>query len=71
MTATIVIVEDHPAVRCGLRDWLEDAFSQDRVIEAVSGEQAVTLNHTESPQLARMLYRNISASSELGRIISV
>lgn len=40
---TILIVEDHPAVRCGLRDWLEDAFPEYRVIEAVSGEEAVAL----------------------------
>ncbi len=54
MTATILIVEDHPAVRRGLRDWLEGAFPHYRVIEAVSGEEAVDLTKTELPHAILM-----------------
>jgi DNA-binding NarL/FixJ family response regulator len=51
---TILIAEDHGAVRKTLRDWLEVEFPQCRVIEASSGEDAVALARTESPHLAVM-----------------
>jgi len=54
MAATILIVEDHDAVRRSLRDWLEVEFPQCRVIEATSGEEAVALIQTESPRLVVM-----------------
>jgi len=54
MPATILIVEDHDAVRRSLRDWLEVEFPQCRVIEATSGEQAITLIQIESPRLVLM-----------------
>jgi len=54
MAATILIVEDHDAVRRSLRDWLEVEFPQCHVIEATSGEQAVALIQTESPRLVVM-----------------
>jgi DNA-binding NarL/FixJ family response regulator len=54
MPATILIVEDHDAVRRALRDWLEVEFPQCRVIEAASGEEAVALIRIESPRLVVM-----------------
>ncbi len=54
MPATILIVEDHDAVRRSLRDWLEVEFPQCRVIEAASGEEAVALIQIESPRLVVM-----------------
>ena len=54
MTATILIVEDHDAVRRSLRDWLQVEFPQCRVIEAASGEEAIVLIQVESPRLVVM-----------------
>ena len=54
MPATILIVEDHEAVRRSLRDWLEVEFPRCRVIEAASGEEAITLIQVESPRLVLM-----------------
>jgi DNA-binding NarL/FixJ family response regulator len=54
MPATILIVEDHDAVRRSLRDWLQVEFPQCRVIEAASGEEAMALIRTESPRLVVM-----------------
>ncbi len=54
MPATILIVEDHDKVRRAMRDWLELEFSQCRVIEASSGEEAITLARIESPHLVVM-----------------
>lgn len=41
-------------MRKTLRDWLEVEFPQCRVIEASTGEEAVTLARTEAPQLVVM-----------------
>ncbi len=54
MAATILIVEDHDAVRRSLRDWLQVEFPQCRVIEAASGEEAIALTRVESPRLVVM-----------------
>ena len=54
MTATILIVEDHEAVRRSLRDWLQVEFPRCRVIEAASGEEAIALIQVESPRLVVM-----------------
>ena len=54
MTATILIVEDHHAVRKALRDWVEVEFPQCRVIEAATGEEAIALTRTEAPCLIVM-----------------
>jgi two-component system invasion response regulator UvrY len=54
MPAKILIVEDHDAVRRSLRDWLKVEFPQYRVIEAVSGEEAMALTQIESPHLVVM-----------------
>ena len=54
MPATILIVEDHDDVRRAMRDWLRVEFPQCRVIEAASGEEAITLARIESPRLIVM-----------------
>ena len=54
MPATVLIVDDHEAVRWGLREWLEVAFPGCRVIEANSGEEAIVLTTTESPRVVLM-----------------
>lgn len=54
MPATILIVEDHEAVRKALRDWLGMEFPSCRVIEATSGEEAIALVRVESPHLIVM-----------------
>jgi DNA-binding NarL/FixJ family response regulator len=52
--ATILIVEDHDAVRRSLRDWLEAVFPQYGFIEATSGEEAVAIAQARSPQAVIM-----------------
>jgi DNA-binding NarL/FixJ family response regulator len=52
--ATILIVEDHDAVRRSLRDWLEAVFPQYGFIEAASGEEAVAIAQAKSPQAVIM-----------------
>ena len=54
MPATILIVEDHDAVRRSLRDWLEAVFPQYRIIEAASGEEAVVIAQARSPRAVIM-----------------
>ena len=54
MSTSILIVEDHEKVRRALRKLLELKFSQYQVIEASSGEEAVTLTLAEDPQLIIM-----------------
>ena len=51
MCITILIIEDHAAVRSLLRSRLEAAFRRCRVIEAGSGEEAIALLGVESPRL--------------------
>ena len=54
MQATILVVEDHDAVRRSLRDWLEVAFPGCRVVEAASGEEAIAIAQARSPRLVVM-----------------
>lgn len=54
MSTSILIVEDHEKVRRALRKLLELKFSSYQVIEARSGEEAVTLTLAEAPQLIIM-----------------
>ena len=54
MSASILIVEDHEKVRRALRKLLEVKFSEFQVIEACSGEEAVTLTISEAPHLIIM-----------------
>lgn len=48
---TILIVEEHEAVRNALRDWLEISFPDQRVVDTASDEEAISLTSTEFPQL--------------------
>ncbi|UCC77908.1 MAG: response regulator transcription factor [Anaerolineales bacterium] len=54
MPETILVVEDHEAVRRSLRDWLQVEFPQCRVIGAACGEDALALAGVESPHLVVM-----------------
>jgi DNA-binding NarL/FixJ family response regulator len=54
MPTTILVVDDHDAVRTALRQWLEVVFPQSRVVEACNGEQAIALAATCSLQLVVM-----------------
>jgi DNA-binding NarL/FixJ family response regulator len=54
MRETILVVEDHEAVRRSLRDWLEVEYPQCRVIEASSAEEALALVPVEAPRLVVM-----------------
>ena len=51
---TILIVEDHDAVRRALRTWLMNAFPRQRVLVAASGEEALALAQAECPYLIIM-----------------
>jgi two-component system invasion response regulator UvrY len=54
MSATILIVEDHEAVRKSLRDWLEAVFPQCHVVQAASGEEALAIVQDQPPSLVVM-----------------
>jgi DNA-binding NarL/FixJ family response regulator len=54
MAGIILIVEDHPAVRESLHAWLAALFPQDIVIAAASGEEAVSIAATISPNVVIM-----------------
>lgn len=51
MSATILIVEDHEAMRQALRGWLEITFPGCRVIEAAGGEEGVVMAEAFSPHV--------------------
>ncbi len=54
MSAAILIVENHDNVRRALRNWLELTFSEFVVLEAINGEEAISLALSESPRLILM-----------------
>lgn len=54
MSAAILIVEDHDAVRHSLRDWLEIMLPSFRVIEATSAEEAIDILEENKPRLIVM-----------------
>jgi len=54
MQGTILIVDDHDAVRRSLRDWLEVEFPRWRVIGAASAEEALVLARSELPRVVVM-----------------
>jgi DNA-binding NarL/FixJ family response regulator len=54
MNPHILIVEDHKGVRQSLREWLELSFPHYQLLEATSGEEAVTVAQTMSPCLVIM-----------------
>jgi DNA-binding NarL/FixJ family response regulator len=54
MDHNILIVEDHKGVRQSLREWLALSFPQYQLLEASSGEEAVTVAQAMSPRLIIM-----------------
>jgi len=54
MNPTVLIVEDHDAVRAALRDWLSVVFQDWGFLEAKSGEEAVDLARRNSPDVILM-----------------
>ena len=54
MSPTILIVEDHDAMRSALREWLETVFPHCRVIEAANAEQAIPIAQAELPKVIVM-----------------
>lgn len=54
MPTTILIVDDHDLMRKTLRQFLEARFAGCDVIEAASGEEAISLAQVSSPQIIIM-----------------
>ena len=54
MSKTIMIVEDHPAVRTSLVAWVQTEFSHTEIVSVSSGEEAVAAYDTYQPQLIVM-----------------
>ncbi len=54
MNRNILIVEDHEVLRQSLREWLELSFPHYQLLEASSGEEAVTMAKTMNPRLIIM-----------------
>lgn len=50
----ILIVEDHQGVRKSLREWLGISFPQYQLLEATTGEEAITMAQATSPCLVIM-----------------
>ena len=50
----ILITEDHDALRTSLREWVCTNFSNVRVLEAKSGEAALSLAHAYQPDIILM-----------------
>jgi DNA-binding NarL/FixJ family response regulator len=51
---TILVVEDHDAMRKLLREWMEIMFPQCRIVEAASGEEALTIAQARAPRVVVM-----------------
>ena len=54
MSNNILIVEDHEGVRHSLREWLELSFPHYQLLEAASGEEAVSVAQASCPCLVIM-----------------
>jgi len=54
MSQTILIVEDHLAVRKSLKNWLESEFPHILIREAGSGEEAVSIAKKDLPDIIIM-----------------
>ena len=54
MSKTILIVEDHNATRTALRRWLAEVWPQHLILEAASGEEAITIVGASTPHLVLM-----------------
>jgi DNA-binding NarL/FixJ family response regulator len=51
MSITLLIVDDHDFMRKALREWLGVEFPGCHVIEAASGEEAITMARVSSPHV--------------------
>jgi two-component system invasion response regulator UvrY len=54
MSGAILIVEDHEVVRRSLRDWLGSVFPHFDLLEAATGEEAVSVASERSPRAVVM-----------------
>lgn len=54
MQETILIVDDHQALRSSLRDWMETMFPLCRVMEAASGEESIDIANEMTPHVVLM-----------------
>lgn len=54
LKTTVLILEDHEALRRSLREWLEISFPECRVLEAKSGVEAITIACAEMPDIVLM-----------------
>jgi DNA-binding NarL/FixJ family response regulator len=54
MSAKILIVENHNAVRKALKDWLELACPGNKFREATCGEEAIKMINLDTPDLVLM-----------------
>jgi DNA-binding NarL/FixJ family response regulator len=52
--ATILIVEDHDALRDSLRNWLTSIFQDCTFLQARTGEEALELCRTHPPEIVLM-----------------
>ncbi len=52
--ATILIVEDHDALRDSLRNWLTSIFQDCMFLQARTGEEALELCHAHLPEIVLM-----------------
>ena len=57
MPSTILIVDDHEAVRSALRNWLIEKFPSFRIMEMTSGEEAIAKIKEVSPHLIIMDFK--------------
>jgi len=64
MSENILIVEEHPALRKALRDWLEFSFSNYRVITSSSYIEAIDLIKDDSPRLVVMDFNMTGISGQ-------
>ncbi len=57
MRRTVLIVDDHGAMRWALLNWLKIAFPHCRIVEAASAEEALTVIQTVDPDLVIMDFK--------------
>ena len=74
MPPTILIVDDHEAVRSALRNWLKEKFPSFRIMGMTSGEEALAKIKEVSPHLVIMDFKlpgmdGISATRQIKRVV--
>jgi DNA-binding NarL/FixJ family response regulator len=74
MPPTILIVDDHEAVRSALRNWLKEKFPSFRIMEMTSGEEAIAKIKEVSPHLIIMDFKlpgmdGINATRQIKRVV--